>query len=147
MSILLSQTEADALIAMQKRATNTSTQLFPGPGGKLVIELESLDRSEDFFVDVSRGRIDLKKITYQNRAREIIVLMRLDLNGPPHRNPDGQTIPCPHLHLYREGFGDKWAFPVPQHRFGHLNNLATTLTDFLNECNVVEHPTIQVGLF
>lgn len=146
-SILLSQTEADYLIALQKRVIDSSVQVFPQPGGKLVLELESLDRSEDFYVDVSRGRIDLSKITYQNRAREIVVLMRLDLGGPPHRNPDGEQMPCPHLHIYREAFGDKWAYPVPAAQFTQLGDLQQTLTDFLNACNVVEHPIFQAGLF
>jgi hypothetical protein len=146
-SILLSQTEADALIAMQKRVSDADIRQFPIPGEKLVIPLESMDRSEDFSLDVSRGRIDLSKVTYQNRARQIIVLLRLDLGGPPHRNPDGQQIRCPHLHTYRQGFGDKWAEPVPPNKFSNLASLHQTLTDFLNECNVVEHPTIQAGLF
>jgi hypothetical protein len=146
-SILLSQTEANALIAMQKRVSDADVRQFPPPGDKLVIPLESIDKSEDFFLDVSRGRIDLSKVTYQNRARQIIVLMRLDLSGPPHRNPDGEQIMCPHLHTYREGFGDKWAEPVPLDKFSNLANLHQTLTDFLNECNVLEHPTIQAGLF
>jgi hypothetical protein len=32
-------------------------------------------------------------------------------------------------------------------KFSNLANLHQTLTDFLNECNVLEHPTIQAGLF
>jgi hypothetical protein len=64
-------------------------------------------------LDLARGQIKLTKATYQNRARQAIVLMRLDLDGPPHRNPDDQEIPCPHLHFYREGYGDKWAIPPP----------------------------------
>ena len=58
-------------------------------------------------LDVTRGQIKLTKATYQNRARQVIVLMRLDLDGSTHRNPDDQEIPCPHLHVYREGFGDR----------------------------------------
>jgi hypothetical protein len=37
--------------------------------------------------------------------------MRLDLDGPPHRNPDDQEIPCPHLHIYRAGYGDSGPSP------------------------------------
>ena len=67
--------------------------------------------------DVTRAQIKLTKATYQNRARQAIILMRLDLDGPPHRNPDETEIPRPHLHIYREGFGDKWAIAEPVERY------------------------------
>jgi hypothetical protein len=44
------------------------------------------------------------KATYQNSARQVIILMRLDLDRLPHRNPDDTEVPCPHLHQYREGY-------------------------------------------
>jgi hypothetical protein len=147
MSILLSQAEADELIAMPKRPSKDVAYNFPTPGERLIIPLESLDRAEDFLLDISRSRIDLAKISYQNRARVVVVLMRLDLNGPPHRNPDDGLIPCPHLHLYREGYGSKWAFPLPEGRFNSLSDMLQTFSDFMNECNVVEHPTVQQGFF
>lgn len=147
MSIDLTQAEADTLIAMKKRVGVSSVFIFPSAGGKLEIPLESVDGTEDFLLDVYRSRIDLSKITYQNRARVVIVLLRLDVNGAPHRNPDGALIPCPHLHLYREGFGDKWAVPVGAGQFQHLDNQVQTLLDFMAECNVIESPTIQSGLF
>jgi hypothetical protein len=147
MSIDLTQAEANELMAMPKRASTTGIQQFPSVGGKLVIELESVDKSEDFLLDVTRSRIDFSRITYQNRGRVVVVLRRLDLNGAPHRNPDDQIIPCPHLHTYREGYGDKWAEPVPNGKFTNLGNMSLTLAEFMAECNVVEAPMIQAGLF
>lgn len=147
MSVELSQAEADALLAMQKRAKEKRRVQFPGPATRLTIPLESVDKTEDFLLDVTRSRIDLAKITDQNRGRIVIVLIRLDLSGAPHRNPDGEQIPCPHLHVYREGYGDRWAFPVPQGKFNNLDDQVETLIDFMNACNVVEHPNIQWGLF
>jgi hypothetical protein len=76
-----------------------------------------MDKREHFHLDVSRGRIDLLKGKYQNRSRQAIILVRLDFGGKPHRNPDDEEIACPHLHVYREGYGDKWAMPVPPDRF------------------------------
>jgi hypothetical protein len=147
MSIDLTQAEADALISMPKRPSTSDLQQFPSPGGKLVIPLESIDRSEDFLLDITRSRMDFSRITYQNRGRMIIGLLRLDLKGSPHRNPDDTTVPCPHLHIYREGYGDKWAFLLPGGKFGNLDDLFQTFFDFLAVCNVVEHPALQTGLF
>jgi hypothetical protein len=147
MSLDLTQAEADALIAMPKRPAKGDTVQFPSIGGKLVIPLQSVDKTEDFILDVNRSRINIAKITHQNRAHIVVVLLRLDINGSPHRNPDDETVPCPHLHIYREGYGDKWAFPLKTEQFGDTSDMVQTLTDFLNVCNVVELPPIQVGLF
>lgn len=73
--------------------------------------------------------------------------MRLDFGGAPHRNPDDQEIGSPHLHLYREGYGDKWAFPVPIEHFPRTSDLWETLEDFLRFCHVTIPPRIERGLF
>ena len=143
----LSQSEADDLIAMEKIRVNDSDSNYPDPGGKLIVPLTSRDGREGFLLDVSRSQINLAKVTHQNRARQIVVLMRLDLGGAPHRNPDGEEIPCPHLHTYREGFGDKWAVIAPEAHYSNLDDLYRTLEDFMRHCNIVEPPKIQPGLF
>jgi Family of unknown function (DUF6978) len=143
----LSQGDADALIALAKIRADDEERLFPQAGGSLVIPLTSEDKREHFLLDIHRGRIDLLKGTYQNRARQVVVLVRLDFGGPPHRNPDGQEVPCPHLHLFREGFGDKWAVPVPTKDFPNIGDLWSTLSDFMRYCNVVVPPRIDRGLF
>lgn len=143
----LTQAEADALIAMPKVRVNDDTWDYPGCGGSLIVPLASQDKREQFLLDISRGRIDLQKGKYQNRARQIVVLVRLDFGGSPHRNPDDQEVPCPHLHLYREGFGHKWAFAVPDDRFLNINDLWETFQDFMRFCNIVDAPAINRGLF
>ena len=102
----ITQAEADALIEMEKRFVEEEDWTFPDAGERIALALTSLDKRENFILDVTRAQIKLTKATYQNRARQAIILMRLDLDGPPHRNPDGSEIPCPHLHTYPEGFGD-----------------------------------------
>ncbi len=71
-----------------------------------------------------------------------IILARLDLGGPPHRNPDGQEILCPHLHLHREGYGDKWAYPLPVD-FTNPNDAWLILNEFMDYCNIVDKPDIR----
>lgn len=145
--INLTQAEADALIAMEKHGTDDGHYSYPNLGGLLTLPLRSADKREEFMLDVHRGRIDLLKVTHQNRARLVVVLVRLDLGGAPHRNPDGEEIACPHLHVYREGFGDKWAVSAPADKFTKLGNLWVTLQDFMNYCNITKPPMIEKGLF
>lgn len=143
----LSQEDADALLAVEKHRESDRSWTFPALGGKVSIPLVSYDRREHFSLDFSRGSIELRKAKLQTRARQTVVLVRVDLFGTAHLNPDGEEIPCPHMHLYREGFGDKWAYPLPQEVFHDPDNLWVTLDNFLVYCNVAEPPTILRGVF
>lgn len=146
MDIILTQTEADALIALPKYKENDNTWEYPSLGGAVSIPLISADKRERFFLDVSHGQINLLKGKHQNRARHCVVLVRLDFGGSPHRNPDDTEIPCPHLHIYREGYGDKWAVLAPSNKFKNTNDIWQTFQDFMAFCNVVSPPRIQIGL-
>ncbi|MBF0557026.1 MAG: hypothetical protein HQK96_21130 [Nitrospirae bacterium] len=147
MDIDMSQTEADALIAMHKHRIDEDRHDYPYAGCSLRIPLVSGDRREDFMLDIARGRIELTKSTFQNRSRHVIVLVRLDIGGSHHRNPDDAEVPCPHIHLYKEGFGDKWAFPLPTDRFTNPGNQLQTLQEFMQYCNIVNPPNIIGRLF
>jgi len=143
----LTQVEADALIAMEKHRIDDREWKFPGPGEQLTIPLTSHDKRENFLLDITRAQIILTKASYQNRARQTVILMRLDVDGPPHRNPDDQEIPCPHLHIYREGYGDKWAIPAPVGIYTDIGDLFSTLEAFMGHCNITQAPRLQRGLF
>ena len=142
----LIQAEADALLAMDKHRTNKTAWKYPDFGGKVAVPLISGDEQERFVLDLSRSRINLAQRTFQNRGRQVVSLARLDF-GRPHRNPDGKEIGSPHLHLYKEGFGDKWAYPVPPTHFPNLCNPQLTFEDFMRFCNIVTAPVICWGLF
>lgn len=81
--INLAQAEADTLIAMEKVRVDDSIWCFPAPGQQIAIPLISTDKREHFVLDATRAQIKLTKATYQSRARQAIILMRIDLDGPP----------------------------------------------------------------
>jgi len=145
--IELTQKEADYLFDMEKIASDSDERVFPTMGMKIEVPLTSADKKNQFVLDISRGTINLQKIKYQNRARQIITLVRLDLYGSPHRNPDGSEISSCHLHKYKEGYGDKWAYLVPEDKFVHLDDQWTTLQDFMNYCNITIKPKIKQVMF
>lgn len=60
----LTQAEADALTAMEKRRSDETEWRYPDLGGSVTIPLVSMDRRESFLLDLRRGRIDLTKGTY-----------------------------------------------------------------------------------
>lgn len=108
--------------------------------------LISANGKDHFSLDLSRGSININKVKYQGRGRVSIVLARLDLEGPEHENPDGTKVPTPHLHLYREGYADKWAFLVPIDSFSDLANILQTYDDFLRYLNVTMPQNLRMVL-
>jgi hypothetical protein len=157
---MLTQLEADTLFNLPKRAKTKDSYDFPESGGKLLIEFFSMDGRELFLFNITRGSFDIRKCTYQKRARQIYPLRRLDIFGSAHPNPDvakvpidflqpfnGIEIPCPHLHLYVEGYMDKWAIPAPKELLHESGDLYETMFLFLKYCNVKESPNIRKGLF
>ncbi|MEO8064512.1 MAG: hypothetical protein ABI821_17375 [Pseudomonadota bacterium] len=145
--INLTQSEADSLLATEKHRVDNTRWNFPDLGGGITIPLISANKKEEFLLDVSRGRINLKKGTFQSRARQVVILLRLDFCGPPHRNPDDAEIASPHLHVYREGWGDKWAVPAPEEWFIQPDDVIKVLEAFMTRCNITQRPVIERGLF
>ena len=146
MSIYLPQREADALLQLEKHYRNHQKLLFPTYGGLLEIPLLSEDNREEFVLSVWRSKIELKHNTIQTRTRRTIILARLDISGPTHRNPDDKLVPCPHLHFYRTGFNDKWAKPLPDF-FTKPDDTLETLDQFMDFCAVVTKPSFLKELF
>ena len=141
----LTQAEADHLIGIPKQRVDNRTWSYPSGGGSVSIPLVSEDRREEFRLDLWRSRVNLAKSSHQNRARQIVPLIRLCIGGAPHRNPDGEEVPCPHVHRYREGYADKWAAPVAPGAFQDLDEHMQALHDFMRYCNIVEQPVIQAS--
>lgn len=142
----LSQAEADDLIAVPKVPVSDETYDY-SLAGNLSIPLVSVDRREKFNLEIWRSGIVLAKGRYQSRARNVVVLLRLDFGGSPHRNPDGAELLCPHLHIYREGFADKWAYAVPQDKFGNIGDAWQSLLDFMAYSGLVKQPRINRRLY
>ena len=130
---------------MEKHRVSDELVFFVRLGQSENIRLVSSDKSEDFLLDLSRGQQSLIQVKMQNRARGSVVLARLELKGPPHRNPKSKVLlHCPHLHVYRENFGDSWAQSVPAHIFSNLSNELTTLREFMSFCNITKPPNIKL---
>ena len=140
----LSQSEAETLLFMEKCRIDDATYTFPGLGESLKILLKSKNQFEEFVLDINRGRIALRKNTFQIRTKQIYVLARIDIAGAPHRNPDGKEIACPHIHIYRQGADDKWAEPLPP-KFSDPENAWQVLEDFMDFCNISKKPIIYRG--
>jgi hypothetical protein len=136
---MLTQVEADELLKMAKVFLKSETLAFPS-GLDISYDLVSVDRKEHFILDLSRSSIKFSKLKFQNRARKTIVVARLDINGPPHTNPDGKRINGTHIHFYREGYESRWAFELDLTKFTDLNSPEQVYFDFCKLCNIEPTP-------
>lgn len=79
----LTQTEADELLQMPKVFVDQELIEFslnePMDYDRI---LRSTDRREEFLLTIERGLRKRIRLKYQTRARRVIVLARLELNGP-----------------------------------------------------------------
>jgi hypothetical protein len=142
---MLTQSEADLLIAMKKTFAHLST-LSIQPGDDQTHELIGDDKREKFFLDIWRATFRLSKIKYQNRGRNVIVLVRLDIDGSPHTNPDETTVGRSHLHIYRERYEDKWAYEIDKSEFTDIHDIQNSFYDFCRYCHIENVPPFQGGL-
>lgn len=151
----LTQDEADSLLQMPKLFVDVSPIEFtltqPMDYERI---LRSTDRREEFHLNVERGRRNRIRLKYQTRARRVIVLARLEMNGRRHKNPPesiykpGEWITGNHLHLYRDGFEDRVAYELADAPgwTGPLTDGISAFEQFLRFCGVAEWPPIQTAL-
>lgn len=124
---------------------STSISLGPPPI-QWVRQVNSLESKEIFLLDFYRGNIELSKYTINKRYRQSIVLLRYD-NGGRHTNPDGESFVGRHVHLYREGFNDKFAFPVSEINVLETDPVETVFNKIMYFCNIKKYPNIEVPMF
>ena len=92
-----------------------------------------------------RGRIELSKFKLQNRyALTKLPLVRIDIDSPPHMNPDGTKTSRNHIHIYKEVDNDTgnlpWAYDLEnfaQIKFNEDNIIFMDIfTGFCEYCNI-----------
>jgi hypothetical protein len=152
----LAQSEADMLLKMPKEFINDGPLEFSqNEPMDFDLLLQSEDRREQFILTVERGQRKRVRLKYQTRARKVITLARLELNGPAHRNPPdspyrpNERLTGPHIHLYRENFDDRIAYnlaDVPGLSIRDLGSGVGCLEDFLLFSGVNKLPAIQLTL-
>jgi hypothetical protein len=140
---MLTQAEADEFLQMVKHIVRPPSTITIPPGSDDTYELAGPNNREVFLLDVWRGTLRLSKLKYQNRVQTAVILVRLDIDGAPHTNPNGERLSGTHLHLFKEGFDDKWAYPVDLLMFSLLTDPGKTFHHFCAFCNIEAPPPVQ----
>jgi hypothetical protein len=139
---VISQTQADRLIAMLKEAARDEVLVWDvgRRQDELVVAVE--ERKIQFILSMKRNPFEIR-LHFRTRDRDV-GLVRLDA-APYHVNPDGTEIRGqPHLHVYREGYDLAWAEPVDWY---DTDRPVPTLELFLDFIHTRFPRGIQMGLF
>ena len=140
----LLQQDADRLIRLPKKSLAKRDAPFPqSKGGP--IPLKAVYANEEFMLDITLGRTNALKASFQLRTKSNIILVRLDINAAhTHTNPNGQIIGFTHLHIYKAEFDDRYAYELnklpdnltftPPH---DQNNMIKWLHAFLDFCHIL----------
>ncbi|MBS3087271.1 hypothetical protein J4226_01640 [Candidatus Pacearchaeota archaeon] len=90
-----------------------------------------------FIIDFRQGTIEISLVTSNLRTTDCTILSRLDLGDKEHKNPDGVKVRGPHVHVYREGYGDKFAYPVSDFfEVEDSMNFPSIIDKYLEYCNI-----------
>ncbi len=105
-----------------------------------------------FFLDMNRtGNIEFKTTLQTRYAITNDWLVRLDLNSPPHTNPDGTVTERDHIHIIREIDGNLLNYGYNIDEFHSLlikntKNISKVFEEFCRFCNIEISGDVQLVL-
>ncbi len=140
MSAHLTESEAEAMLNELKYALIDLLNL-PGKGDSVSFDVKANDSANIYTIGIFRGSVNSRKMNYNARIKlNNTTLLELHINaGNRHMNPDGELVTGNHWHIYREGYGHSYAFPVPD--ISDHDFVDVTIR-FLERFHVVERPKI-----
>lgn len=143
----LTLAEAQGLIQVLKRILQEGKLALPKSGSIAKFELCSVFSEKDRFTVIANrsSKIRKNKYTLMLRYGKDKRLLRIDVGGPDHVNPDGTVVPCPHIHFQTKDSGkwDAWAAEIPA-VFGNVEDRVETFRTFLQYCHVHNIASIEI---
>ena len=137
----LTQTQAKTLIEALKEAVRQDQFIWDADTRYDETFIAVEQNGVEFILTLNRNSFEIR--LHLRTSVDNIGLCRIDA-APYHTNPDGTELRnTPHMHIYREGYGDKWAEPIDWY---DTNNPQTTLERFLDEINARFPNGIQTTL-
>ena len=140
----LSNEEYNRLMLLPKEFV--SIPKLPRMVDKKSYTIKSVDDNETFLLTVERNIICELSKSKLNNSYYKVPIFRVEYNAPPHRNPDGTLIGRNHVHIYRNGYGMSWAYPLETFSdflFKCPNNFNELFHDFCNYCNIKNLQLVQ----
>lgn len=133
--------EFKQLMAIQKHVIDDII-ILPKQGEVSVsVNVVSDSTSDVFSIDLDRrGTITLSKKKLQERyLNEPVGMVRLEIDAPPHINPNGRRLSRNHIHIYSEKYGMSMAYELDEISntlFRNIYDFNSVFYDFFEFCNI-----------
>lgn len=131
----LTQEKFNELMSLEK-FIEAKKYLLPGQNEKNSVSVSDVNGYEKFILDVNRKGSFENKCTIQTRYinEGTTIIVCLDINGPEHMNPDGRILSRNHIHIYKEGFEDKYAYDLDEFDWDLFQNIFSLILLFADYC-------------
>lgn len=136
--------EFQSLIQLKKIFAKKDV-ILPFTGNCNTYDLKSVDTKDRFYLDIDRrGKIELKTKLQNRYAKNKMPLVRIDIDSPPHINPDGTKLSRNHIHIYKDCDKDTnnlpWAYELNDIFGNDINikslNFMTAFNLICKYCNI-----------
>lgn len=133
-------TDCDFKHLLKLRKFFTVSPRLPLENGSGYYLLKDESGKEEFQLNIIRKKViefgaNKKKFNHSYFRQPII---RLEIDAPPHKNPDFTLVGRNHIHIYKEGYDLRWAYDLKDvsNLFTELNDFNLLFSDFCVYCNI-----------
>lgn len=139
MSIQITNDEFIRIMKLKKYFM-ANRPFLPSENGYSNLLLKDDSGKEEFYLNIARKKVIEFKANktkiHHSYFKEPIV--RLEIDAPPHRNPDFSVTGRNHIHIYKEGYDMRWAYDLKTFPklFSDPNDFNLILFDFCLYCNI-----------
>lgn len=126
---------------MQLKKRFTKHPVLPKMNSKAIYSVIGDTPQEQFEVHIERKNViefQANKSKFQESYYKL-PLIRIEIDAPPHTNPDGSCTGRNHIHIFREGAGLSWAYDlssISPNLFLDQGNFLSLFCDFCQYCNI-----------
>ncbi len=132
----LRQSQADRLLKVGKFFIDKSPIIINRPLNTQR-DLQSVENDEDkFYLNISQTAIEFGKYSTITRFFSVPLARVCIDEDCVHENPDDVIIKGSHIHIYKEGYRDRFAYPLEDYSFSSNTEIAHFLPEFLKFCGI-----------
>ncbi len=122
--------DSEFLLNIQERKKYIENYFnFPRQNEFITLNAQGSQTQNNYLIDINKKQATLERVTFQGRHRVNIILLRMDIGTKPHTNPDKTLISGNHIHIYKDGYHDTFAYELNDPVLNELNP-AFDLTKF-----------------
>ncbi|HAR3826392.1 TPA: hypothetical protein O8B47_002684, partial [Staphylococcus aureus] len=102
-------------------------------------EIISFKLGIKYLLTIKRGNIEKDRFSISIIFKDTYhTLVRIDINGGTHDNPDGTIAPKSHIHIYNDKYDkkDRFAYEINLKDFPDIYNLYNVYMSFLEYNNI-----------